>query len=663
MTNNSTESVSAEAYNEVQVHDDLLIPIQGETVAAIRYEPGSSKKELPGLIMYIPYHTHDYQTYGAYNPLIKYLAAGGYQVIVADMVGTGGSSGQKDQAFEGSEAEEGAQLVEWTAEQPWCNGVVGMFGKSYGGITSLKAATQNPDPLEAIVSTHAPHLGFRDYYMGGEFSLYGMGGHWTPLMQALQAKPPGRRDSDGRWASVWRDRLDNLRNDTPWLFDFLEHDTNGPFWEDMDIPAGEIEVPTFAVSGWRDGYPHTTMEYVEQINADTRVLLGPWRHILPQRGRETTIDFRRQVLEWFDYYLKGYDNTAPDQPEIAVWTEKAGGGKVGAGAWQTLDQWPWIDNDPDETISFALTPNGAVLPADHTEHLETEYEIDHTVGIDSEDYGTPIDTNTDDARSLTFETDPLDTPVELTGSGVASLRLSSTIQDTNVTVRVVDISPDGTARMVTFGNLKASHRDGHHDPSPLTPGEEYELNVPLKAKSHVFEAGHKIRFAISGGYFPVTLPNCEHGSFTIVSNPNTASTVTFPGRRYEENEKLSADVEFQPAETHIPLKPETVLDSDELIEVSRDHTENTATVTTAGSKQVDTPQGNLSYREEITAEVAAHDPQTATVSRRTDIEVDYGSEKVTVVATSRAGRNIAEATTRVRIDDEPFFNETWTWNR
>jgi len=307
MTKSTEATVSYEEYNQVSSYSGLRIPVKNDTVAATRFEPRDADAQLPALLMYIPYHADDYVTYGAYNSLIKYLAAGGYQVIVADMVGTGASSGHKSQAFESAEGQEGAEIIEWLAERDWCNGKVGMFGKSYGGITSLKAAAKQPDPLETIVTIHAPYLGFRDYYMGGEFSLYGMGGHWTPLMQALQAKPPGSRDTDHHWADIWQTRIQNLRNDTPWLFDFLEHDTNDPFWEEMNISAEKINIPTFAVSGWRDGYPHTTMEYVEKINADTRVILGPWRHIMPHRGREVAINFRQQVLEWFDYHIKEVD--------------------------------------------------------------------------------------------------------------------------------------------------------------------------------------------------------------------------------------------------------------------------------------------------------------------------------------------------------------------
>jgi len=109
--------------------------------------------------MYVPYHKDDYITYGAYDPIVRYLAASGYEVVVADMVGTGASSGQIEEMFPQREGKEAATIVEWLADREWTTGSVGMFGKSYGGITALYAAAYQPDALEAIVPIHTPYTG------------------------------------------------------------------------------------------------------------------------------------------------------------------------------------------------------------------------------------------------------------------------------------------------------------------------------------------------------------------------------------------------------------------------------------------------------------------------------------------------------------------------
>ena len=128
----------------------------------------------------------------------------------------------------------------------------------------------------------------------------------------------------------------------------------------------------------------------------------------------------------------------------------------------------------------------------------------------------------------------------------------------------------------------------------------------------------------------------------------------------EDGEAPAADVEFDDPDAEIPIEPESVLDSDESVAVMRRHLDDAASVTTQASKRVATPAGRVTDREEITAAVEADDPLSASVDRRTDIELIRGSETVELVATSRVTHDFAAATTRVTIEGEPFFGETWT---
>ena len=142
--------------------------------------------------------------------------------------------------------------------------------------------------------------------------FFGIGGDWLPRMQVLDVKPPGRRDIDGRWARVWRDRLRTVENRDPWLVQFRAHPSKDDFWSGKDIAIDEIRTPTLAIGGWRDGYSVETIEFFEAIDAPKRLVFGPWRHVMPHRGREAAIDFRRQTVEWFDRFLKDRDNGATD---------------------------------------------------------------------------------------------------------------------------------------------------------------------------------------------------------------------------------------------------------------------------------------------------------------------------------------------------------------
>lgn len=636
--------------SKIRVHPDLEIPVRGETVAASRYEPVDGGDDpLPGLLMYIPYHKDDHITYGAYHPLVTYLCLRGYEVVVADMVGTGASSGRKSEPLQACEGREAATIIDWLADQRWTNGRIGMFGKSYGGRTALAAAAERPDALEAIVPIHAPYTAYRDTVAGDGFALHGMGGHWTPLMQALQAMPPTRRDADGRWADVWAERLDGLDEDDPWLFQFFDHPTRDDYWEGKDADASAIDVPTLAVSGWRDGYPATTLEYAEMVNAETLVLLGPWRHVMPHRGREAAIGFRSQVADWFDAFLKDERTGILDGDRIRFWTERDGGGEVDAGVWRGTTEWPTPETA--ETLSFALD-GGTLRQGDGvTSAFERTYNVDHSVGGHSYDQGKPLDTTPDDVRSVVAETDPFDDAVELTGSGRVTLPISSTLDEPVVAVRLVDVSPDGTATLVTHAERRVELGDDGDD-----------VTVDLKPKSHVFEPGHQLRLAVSGAFFPAVMPPAERGSLTVSSTPERSLEVEFPGTVHRSGVAFDDAITMPDPASEPPAEPD-FLDADREWTVTRSAFDDRLTVETSSSHAVEIADARMEYAQRIESTVLPEDPATASVRRTTTVAVEYPAETVTVEASSRVGRDGAQATTRVDRDGQTAFERTWNSNR
>lgn len=642
----------------------LRIPSQDETVAATRYSPEAIDNPLPVLLMAIPYRKDDHIIYGAYDPLIKYLTFNGYNVVVSDLIGTGGSSGflEKPMAFVGTEA---SDIIEWLADRKWSTGRVGMFGKSYGGRTCLNAAADQPESLEAIVPITASYSSYDDSkYQGGAINFYKQIAGWTPLMQTLAAIPPTRRDIEGQWDDIWQERLDNLSENEPWLFQLLAHDTKDSYWKEIDPKIENINVPVFAISGWRDFYPHAPLNRLPDIQAPTRILMGPWRHTVPHRGHEVAINGREQILEWFDYFLKDKDNDALDHSYLEYWTEKDGGGK--SGIWRSENTWPTID-DNESTLSFALSSDGMTPKDNFTDgFIEKGYEFDQTVGMDSIDYLSPaVDTNADDARSLTFESAVLENPVEWTGTGRAVLRVTPTVKDHLVVVRIVDVSPEGEATLVSSGRVKASQRESYEDPKPLTPGEEYSFNIPLKPKSHVFEPGHRIRVAISAAYFPLLLAPRYQGSFKVSSDPADPSFIEFPGAEHEDGISFDDTLEMASPDTkRYPASSPYVTIHSTTWDVVRDHKNNTATFQTSTDKTIDLPHGATIYWErEIETSVQADDPLSSVSSSNINIKIDFGNEEVHVKASSRATHDLAAITEQVWIDGNPTYDETWRWSR
>ncbi len=655
-----------QSLSDVQRHDNLLIPIDTETVAATRYEPVDVEGSAPVLLMQYPYRKDDHLTFGGYSPTIEYLAKHGYNVVTADLIGTGASSGRKERPGKmPDEGIEGANIVEWLAERPWSTGRVGMFGKSYGGSTCLKTAAQQPDSLDAIIPMFTSAGGYPERY-GGIVDAWGRGGHWNPQMQALQGLPSSFRDDEGRWAEVWKEHIEELEEGEPWLFQSLDHEHKDEYWEGQDVDVERIEAATFGVSGWRDIAPGPTLEYISKIDAPKRALLGPYRHTMPHRGREVAVDFRRQAVEWFDRFLKDVENDAESHATIEYWTEHDGGGKVNAGVWRGREKWPDVQDGSarDEQLSFAFTPDGLEKAKAYEEGTVVhEYEHDHTVGMESlDEFSVPADTNPDDVRSLTFETEPIDNPIEYTGNGSVTVRISSTIPDPILVARVVDVAPDGSANLVSHGRLRLAHRNGHASPDELEPGEEYEVTVPLKPKSHVFEEDHRIRLAISAAYFPIALPTRKQGSYTVFSDPDAVSTLEFPGKVRSEDFEYENLVEMsEPDKDTHPIDPQDVLDSYNTWSTSRDHVLDTATVETTAGKLVDLPHGGeMTFEQDIEASVKANDPKTMYVYSETEMTIDYGIETAKAEITCRTARDSTQYTTTIRMDDETVFEKTFT---
>ena len=103
---------------------------------------------------------------------------------------------------------------------------------------------------------------------------------------------------------------------------------------------------------------------------------------------------------------------------------------------------------------------------------------------------------------LVYTSDPLTQPIEVTGPVQLVFWASSSARDTDFTAALSDVHPDGTARALTDGILRARYRTSRTAPSLLTPGEPYEFTIEIGATSNVFLPGHRIRVEVSSSNFP-----------------------------------------------------------------------------------------------------------------------------------------------------------------
>ena len=143
--------VSTGADSDVVVERNVLIPLHdGVRLAGDLFRPADTGR-YPTLVSYYPYHKDDVIGSRLDHPN-RYFAARGYAVLLVDFRGLGSSEGIRWEHMDPREGEDGAEIIEWAAAQPWSDGKVGMWGMSYGGASTLYAASNRPAHLRAAVA-------------------------------------------------------------------------------------------------------------------------------------------------------------------------------------------------------------------------------------------------------------------------------------------------------------------------------------------------------------------------------------------------------------------------------------------------------------------------------------------------------------------------------
>ena len=267
----------------------------------------------------------------------------GYTWIQVDNRGFGGSTGCLDWGGPGEQADVVA-AVEWAASQPWSTGKVGMYGKSYDGVTGLLGEILNPKGLAAVVAQEPVYDMYRYLYADGIRFLNSLA---TPaLYDAIAATPGSVADEPdyfigsvnttqrpGCEALNWADQQDS------------NHDS--AYWRERDLiaKAGNGRTPLFLTQGFLENNtkPDGTWDFFNAVDAPKRAWFGMWDHV---RGQDVDVDnknrllmgrkgFNDEVMRFYDRWLKGVKPAVKD-PTLAIQTND--------GTWRAEEEWPPADS-------------------------------------------------------------------------------------------------------------------------------------------------------------------------------------------------------------------------------------------------------------------------------------------------------------------------------
>ncbi|HGG60452.1 MAG TPA: CocE/NonD family hydrolase, partial [Gammaproteobacteria bacterium] len=410
--------------------------------------------------------------------------AAGYAYVGQSARGHSGSEGEMKRFF--PDAQDGYDTLTWISRQPWCNGDIAMYGKSFWAATQWLVAPLRHPHLKAII----PQNMNADIWQCG----YRCNGALTLAMSAT-----GRaysRDDIGIIEKMgWRRYFSHLplvtldqvagasvdpASRALWR-DYVEHDRFDDYWAAISIRGDgkdgkydRIDIPVLLMGGWYDYYAGAAFTSFDQLerrhpDVDHRIVIDATSHlntIVGDRdfGKSAVKDEVGIAIRWLDAVLRGQRNGVESEPLIQVFT-------MGENRWHGYWRWP-----PKQARRQAwyLTPAGALRPDKPGTTTEARYRYDPadpapTLGgnhsfIDEAAKEVlrpgPVDQRQVSARPdvLLFRSQPLTRDLRVTGPVTATLHAATSAPDTDFIVRLIDILPNGTQYNLTEGILRARFR-------------------------------------------------------------------------------------------------------------------------------------------------------------------------------------------------------------
>lgn len=505
---------------KVCVKENEWIPLQSGIKLSSRIWLPQTLEKVPAILEYIPYRKND-GTRTRDEPMHGYFAGNGYAVVRVDMRGTGESDGLLEDEYLKQEQDDALEVIEWIASQEWCDGNVGMMGKSWGGFNSLQVAARRPKALKAIIT-----VGFTDdrynediHYKGG--CLLNDNFWWGAIMQAYQSRfvDPKIDPIDAR--KKWLHRLENM---PLWAGLWLDHQLRDEYWKHGSVCENyeEIEVPVFALDGWADSYTNTVFSLIQGLKTPRKAIIGPWAHLYPHDGfPKPAMGFLQEALKWWDKWLKGIDNDVLKGPMIEAYIQDS---MVPSSCIEEVNgRYVGLDM-PSQEISneqFYLSAHRLCKnPIQHQEEIQIKTLQCHGL-LSGEWMGagvlgeSPSDQRLDDGMAVVFESEVLEEDLDVLGYPILKARLKSDKPKAMLFVQLSESRADGFVERVSYGVLNLSHINNHSEVQDLKEGEFREFEVKLDCCGHRFSRGNKIRISLATTFWPMFWPMPEEVTLNL----------------------------------------------------------------------------------------------------------------------------------------------------
>ena len=498
---------------------------------------------------------------------VEYFLAEGYAMVFQLTRGQGKSEGEfrllKDDVCDGYDA------IQWIADQPWCNGSIGMMGSSYLGNTQLLAARTTPPALKCIMPTAfvgsftryfpfangVPHRGYfmqwhqvadatrlddMDCIYGDMNALkhpqWGPAFHHRPLVDAANTVLSGDK------LASWRE--------------MISHPMEDDYWRSLhftDSELAELDIPIFITDGWYD-MSFGPIDYFARLErdkpnrADRFLLVGPWNHyqtasivsqpgdndgdrILPDNG---VVDFLALRLAFFDRYLKQDDSKTVQEDRVKIYITGAKNSK--ANRWFGFNTYP-VPNTRYQKLYLHSDGNAAIrsgqlsweAPGDEP---SDRYTYDPAVPVNNFVTESYNDRRHTEIRSdvLTYTSAPLSEPLTILGEINLTLHAASDALDTDWFAVISEVFPGGQSKSFHYASpaFRARYREGFDREVFLRPDKPELFQIPMGSAGHQIAVGNCIRLSIFSAAFPEYDPNANTGNEAAVDTDfNVAQQTIF----------------------------------------------------------------------------------------------------------------------------------------
>jgi putative CocE/NonD family hydrolase len=497
----------------------------------------------------------------------------GYAYVVQNERGRYFSEGEWD--ILGTPLTDAYDSFTWMQNQPWSNGKIGLYGCSSTAEWQMEAATQDHPALAAMVpQAFGAGVGkVGDYYEQGNW--YRGGAHQTLFSSWLYSVehdkfkpriPKGATTEDlNRIARFYdlapenprvdmakalkhlpfQDFIKNIDGKKEIFDEMIRRKPNDPAWFEGGLYHDDkpIGVPSFWFVSWYDVSTSPNLALFNHVrehgkNAAIRdnqyLVIAPTLHCRFTRATENTIvgernvgdarlNYDEQIYNWFDLWLKGEKNDfKTTTPRVQYYT-------MGSNKWQSSEVWPpaaaemttfYLDS---EGSANSLYGDGKLTTTQPNKANADKFVYNPMNPVTS--YGGNVcctgnaiqggafDQQGMEARNdiLVYTSDVLTEGVEISGFIEASLYVSSDAKDTDFTLKLIDVYPDGRAYNLDETIQRMRYREGYEKEVFMEDGKVYKFDFTPLSTSNYFKKGHRIRIEISSSNFPRFTRNLNTG--------------------------------------------------------------------------------------------------------------------------------------------------------